>query len=68
MREHIEHMEINGFKEKIKVTVSIGVAAASSKQGIDIHQLINKADMAMYCAKNNGRNRVCQWNQGESSG
>lgn len=38
-------------------TVSIGVAAASGEQ-IRLEELINRADLAMYRAKDMGRNRV----------
>jgi diguanylate cyclase (GGDEF)-like protein len=38
-------------------TVSIGVAAATGKQ-IRLENVINQADMAMYKAKDMGRNRV----------
>lgn len=43
--------------------VSIGIATATSNKEaeMDINQLINEADMALYYAKNNGRNRVCPW-------
>jgi diguanylate cyclase (GGDEF)-like protein/PAS domain S-box-containing protein len=41
--------------DKIKVTVSVGMAASKS---CDPEQLMNCADMALYQAKNAGRNRV----------
>lgn len=41
----------------ILYTVSIGVAAAAGKQ-IQLENLINQADLAMYKAKDKGRNRV----------
>lgn len=59
IRKHIEEMEIVFFENRIKVTVSIGVASAGiSKEETNIMQVINNADMALYHAKNNGRNRV----------
>ena len=44
----------------ISVTLSIGVAEAK-KEEVDetLYQLLNKADKALYSAKQHGRNRVC---------
>ncbi|HML46588.1 MAG TPA: GGDEF domain-containing protein, partial [Clostridia bacterium] len=40
------------------VTVSIGVCSAAATDVSSIHQLVGKADKALYKAKENGRNRV----------
>ena len=47
--------------ETVFVTVSIGVALFDSSQPFDT--LMEHADMALYQAKNNGRNRVEIWKQ-----
>ncbi len=44
-----------------RVTVSIGIAEFPSDSG-DLQQLIKEADIALYKAKELGRNRVCQAN------
>jgi len=44
--------------QEIKVTVSLGTATYPNQDIADIQQFINKADDAMYSAKNMGRNRV----------
>ena len=44
------------------MTVSIGVALMPD-HGPDISQLIEKADQAMYRAKDLGRNRVQVWEE-----
>jgi diguanylate cyclase (GGDEF)-like protein len=44
-------------KRKIPVTVSIGIAKTSIYDR-DETSLVNRADQALYAAKNNGRNRV----------
>ncbi len=43
-----------------KVTVSIG-SASMPEDALDHKELINKADIALYSAKRNGRNRVCDY-------
>jgi diguanylate cyclase (GGDEF)-like protein/PAS domain S-box-containing protein len=42
----------------LSVTVSIGVSSITSSED-NVDMLINKADKALYEAKNTGRNRVC---------
>lgn len=41
------------------VSVSIGCAACVPGKQVHFNKLLNKADMAMYQAKRDGRNRVC---------
>ena len=45
-------------EEKISVTISFGVAALGD-DSLTMEGLIAKADKALYCAKEQGRNRVC---------
>ncbi|MBE8159057.1 MAG: GGDEF domain-containing protein [Betaproteobacteria bacterium] len=42
----------------LRLTISIGVAEVNAKTG-DINESINRADHALYDAKNGGRNMVC---------
>lgn len=45
------------------VTVSAGVADAAAVSGLDPHQLLVRADQALYAAKAGGRNRVRIWTE-----
>ncbi|MCK5164301.1 MAG: GGDEF domain-containing protein [Desulfobacula sp.] len=57
IRQTIEKIEFIYKKDKVKVTVSIGVS--QSKEGDKNHQQIfERADIAVYQAKEQGRNRV----------
>jgi len=58
LRKSIENESIKVFDEEIRATVSIGVATYP-KDGKEIGALIDKADMTLYKAKRQGRNRVC---------
>jgi two-component system cell cycle response regulator len=40
------------------VTISIGIASASAIGFVEMEELLNRADQALYRAKENGRNRV----------
>ncbi|VAX36931.1 hypothetical protein MNBD_UNCLBAC01-1830 [hydrothermal vent metagenome] len=57
VRKKIEAQNIILRREKTHVTISIGVASYP-KDGHNLEELIYRADMALYRAKNNGRNRV----------
>jgi diguanylate cyclase (GGDEF)-like protein len=39
-------------------TISVGVAAAVANNGMERNELVKAADLALYLAKNNGRNRI----------
>jgi len=56
IRQNIAHLEIVFAGKSIAVTISIGVACMSSSDTAET--LINRADEALYIAKNKGRNRV----------
>jgi diguanylate cyclase (GGDEF)-like protein len=44
------------------ITVSIGLACMVPNQKIDATRLIERADTCLYCAKDQGRNRICHTN------
>ncbi|MFO8141419.1 MAG: diguanylate cyclase [Marinobacter sp.] len=47
--------------EPVSLTISIGVATMLPARGTDSHELIRRADEALYVAKDSGRNRVAEW-------
>ena len=59
LRKSISSQKIKAFDEDIKVTVSVGVATFPEDED-SVSGIIEKADMALYKAKRQGRNRVCK--------
>jgi len=60
IRSAIEKMEIRAYDEDLKTTISIGIAAYP-QDAFDAKSLIEKADEALYSAKESGRNKVCTY-------
>jgi diguanylate cyclase (GGDEF)-like protein len=58
IRQTMESKYIKAYDEDLRVTVSIGISFFP-ENGKDIESLIDKADLALYLAKQQGRNRVC---------
>ena len=56
IRQAIENYETEHENGVIKVTASIGVAHYDKTEDMD--NLLNRADQALYCAKEEGRNKV----------
>jgi diguanylate cyclase (GGDEF)-like protein len=48
----------------ISVTLSLGVAEATEKTSETLYQLLNKADQALYMAKQQGRDQACVYAEG----
>ncbi|GAB5047317.1 GGDEF domain-containing protein [Thermodesulfovibrio sp. TK110] len=58
-REKVEKHDFYTFKgEKIKNTISIGFTTYYGQEGYSIDEIIQKVDIALYKAKQTGRNRV----------
>lgn len=55
IRGDIEAIQIMSANVVIKVTVSLGVVSLKNED--NLHELLNKADLALYEAKNSGRNK-----------
>jgi len=58
IRESIEGTVFKAYDEVVSTTVSIGVGVFPD-DGVDVENLIESADKALYKAKESGRNRVC---------
>lgn len=58
LRKRIAEQTIVLRREKTRITVSIGVASFP-KDAVNPGELIHKADLALYQAKETGRNQVC---------
>jgi diguanylate cyclase (GGDEF)-like protein len=58
VRHAIEEVVIPSVRGKVKITASIGVAAAACGGSVDVPAFIDRADVALYRAKQAGRNCV----------
>lgn len=68
IRKKIEELTINHeFSQVSKfITVSIGVASSNSTTAKNPEALVHEADIALYKAKNAGRNRISVFNPNEN--
>lgn len=63
IRIAIEQLVVTCAGKPLDCTISLGVACHLSQQAIDPTQLIERADSALYQAKQNGRNQVALYNE-----
>lgn len=62
IRKKIEEHVFRAYDEKLKVTVSVGLAVYPDDCE-EASDLIEKADKALYVAKNSGKNIVCEYKE-----
>ena len=60
LRQLVEVQPIRAFDETLQQTISMGLACFP-EDGRELQQLIDRADEALYAAKQAGRNRVMRW-------
>lgn len=60
LRQVVEQTVIDTGEEPVTITLSLGVAELDEKCA-DLETLIERADQALYAAKQAGRNRVRVW-------
>lgn len=56
-----QHLKID--ENEISITVSMGVASMSGNNDLALDILLNRADKALYTAKEKGRNQVSAWEE-----
>ena len=61
VRKNVESAMVQnlGGGDPLNVTVSVGVASALPGSNVDIPHMVKQADIALYAAKESGRNKVC---------
>jgi diguanylate cyclase (GGDEF)-like protein len=63
LRQLVQKTELYpGGKVPLKITISVGVANLAMNEVKSLEQLMNMADIALYRAKSQGRNRVESFN------
>ncbi|MBT8443892.1 MAG: diguanylate cyclase [Gammaproteobacteria bacterium] len=60
IRHHVSELSKTRIDSALKVTISVGVAELAAAGGCG-KTLVKEADMALYTAKDSGRNRVIRW-------
>lgn len=58
IRRNVEGYDFHIENDIIHITISMGICIKEAGEGIDFNEMIKRADMALYKAKRNGRNRV----------
>jgi diguanylate cyclase (GGDEF)-like protein len=63
IREIVAASAVDVDGERVRATVSIGVATQDEADGTNWEQLLKQADKALYDAKARGRNQVAAWDE-----
>lgn len=63
LRETIEKTPLDTENGPIRITISIGISACSATELTSLQEIIRRADVALYSAKDAGRNKVISWQE-----
>ncbi|HWQ07774.1 MAG TPA: GGDEF domain-containing protein, partial [Holophaga sp.] len=63
VRRRLEDHALSANGETLRVTASLGAAATEAGE-LELDVLLGRSDVALYRAKQGGRNRVCAWEEG----
>jgi diguanylate cyclase (GGDEF)-like protein/PAS domain S-box-containing protein len=67
LREHLAGNPVPNIGENFFITLSVGMTSVSAPyQSVSIDLLIEQADLALYQAKQQGRDRICVWTMSDS--
>jgi len=58
-RENVASLSLGAGPDKIRPTVSVGIASIAYRFGIEVADVMEEADRALYRAKAAGKDRVC---------
>ena len=61
LRQVIESSQVATGSGPLQVTISFGIATLQEGDDISLDELIDRADTALYSAKNSGRNQIRTW-------
>ncbi|EEX35660.1 two-component response regulator [Vibrio metschnikovii] len=59
LRQDFSAIQFSGGQQQFSCTISAGIVDSQQFPNDDAETLLNRADQALYLAKNRGRNRVC---------
>jgi diguanylate cyclase (GGDEF)-like protein len=67
LRKSIEELEVVYEGQRLSMTMSFGIVFQDAGENLTGKELIDRADHALYRAKNSGRNRCCFFDTAEES-